>query len=46
MTDVKADPLQHTATVTFDDTETNVEAMKRALAEEDYEVEGEPHFLE
>jgi copper chaperone CopZ len=46
VTGVKVDPVRHTATVTFDNTETNVETMKRTLAEEGYEVEGEPQFLD
>ncbi len=35
------DPENHTATVTFDNEKTNVEKMKKALADGGFPVEGE-----
>jgi copper chaperone CopZ len=45
VTEVKTDYNQHTATVTFDDTQTSVAAMKDALSKRGFPVEGEPQFL-
>jgi copper chaperone CopZ len=45
VTEVKTDYNQHTAIVTFDDTQTNVPAMRDALAKGGFPVEGEPQFL-
>lgn len=42
---VDTDPKNHTAIVTFDNEETNIEAMKKALADGGFPVEGEPQFL-
>jgi copper chaperone CopZ len=37
--------LLHTAVVTYDDEVTNLEALKKALADEGFYVEGEPVFV-
>ncbi len=42
---MKADPKDHTATVTFETDKTNIDEMKKALAKDDYAIEGEPQFL-
>jgi copper chaperone CopZ len=43
---VEADPKTHTATVTFEDTETDVKELREALWEKDFVVEGEPNLIE
>jgi copper chaperone CopZ len=42
---VETDYSAHTARITFDDEKTDVEAMKKALGEQQFSVEGEPRFL-
>ena len=42
---VDTDPEKHTATVTFDTKKTSVEAVKKALADGEFPVEGEPEFI-
>ena len=39
------DPEKQTATVTFDDKKSNLEAMKKALADGGFPVEGEPEII-
>jgi len=45
VSNVGTDALNHTATVTFDNEKTNVETMKKALADGEFAVEGETYFL-
>ena len=42
---VDTDPEKHTATVTFDTKKTDVEAIKKALADGGFPVEGEPQVI-
>jgi len=42
---VATDPEKHTATVTFDDTKSNLEAIKKALADGGFPVEGETEII-
>ena len=39
------DPEKHTATVTFDDTKSTLEAIKKALADGGFPVEGAPEII-
>ena len=43
--EIDTDPVNHTATVTFNEKRTNVEAIIKALTDGGYPVEGEPQFL-
>jgi len=43
--EVETDPANHTATVTFNVKKTNVEAIKKALADGGYPVDGETQLL-
>jgi copper chaperone CopZ len=42
---VDTDPANHTATVTFNVKKTDVEALKKALDDGGFPVEGEPRLL-
>jgi len=42
---VDTGPANHTATVTFNVKKTDVEALKKALDDGGFPVEGEPRFL-
>ena len=42
---VATDPENHTATVTFDDKKSNLEAIKKALTDGGFPVEGEPEII-
>ena len=42
---VATDPEKHTATVTFDDTKSNLEAITKALADGGFPIEGEPEII-
>jgi copper chaperone CopZ len=44
--DVETDYQDHTATVTFDDTETDVGTIVGVLEKGGYPVKGQPLFLE
>ena len=43
--EVDTDPANHTATVTFNVKKTDVDAIKKALGDGGFPVEGEPCFL-
>jgi copper chaperone CopZ len=43
--EIDTDPVNHTATVTFNEKRTNIETIKKALADGGYPVEGEPQVL-
>ena len=42
---VVTDPEKHTATVRFDDSKSNPAAIKKALADGGFPVEGEPEII-
>jgi len=42
---VETDFQNHTATVTFDEEKTSVDALVKALAEGKYPIQGEPEFV-
>ena len=42
---VDTDPKNHTAIVTFTNEKTNVETIKKSLADGGFPIEGEPQFL-
>jgi copper chaperone CopZ len=42
---VDTDPVNHTATVTFNDEKTNIETIKKALADGGFPVKGKPQLL-
>jgi copper chaperone CopZ len=43
--EVDTDPANHTATVTFNEKKTTVEAIIQALVDGGFPIEGEPQFL-
>ena len=44
--EIDTDPANHTATVTFNQKKTNIEAIKKALSDGGFPVEGEPQVLQ
>ena len=42
---VATDQEKHTATVTFDDKKSSLEAIKKALADGGFPIEGEPEII-
>ena len=43
--EIDTDPKNHTATVTFNQKKTSIEAIKKALSDGGFPVEGEPQIL-
>ena len=45
VSNIDTDPKNHTATATFDNEKTNLETMKKSLADGGFTIEGKPLFL-